>query len=260
MGFLEEVISLKKKEISNLRENIHSFEEIINNMSEPLDPEMFIDEKGINIIAEIKKRSPSAGNIKYVDVREQAKIYEKAGAFAISVLTEEKYFSGSLKDLKEVKSAVRIPVLRKDFIIDDIQIYESRVYGADLILLIVRILEEKKLKDMIDMCKYMGITPLVEVFSEKEAEIALGAGAKYIGINNRDLETLRVDLSVSERLIPGLKELGVRRIVVESGIEKPDDIKKFYDLGVNIFLVGTSLMKSKDPCHKLKELKSCINM
>ncbi len=260
MGFLDDVISHKKEEIKNLKGKFHFIKEALNDAPSPLDPNSFIDEEGINIIAEIKKRSPSAGDIKRVDVKKQAKIYEEAGAFAISVLTDERYFGGSLEDLKDVKDTVRIPVLRKDFIIDEIQIYESRIHGADLVLLIVRILEKERLKDFINLSRELGMTPLVEIFSEGEAEIALNAGAEYIGINNRDLDTLKIDLSLSERLIPELKKLGVKRIVVESGIEKTDDIKRFYKMGVNIFLIGTSLMKSEDPFHKIKELKSCIEM
>ncbi len=260
MGFLDDVISHKKEKIKNLKNSSFFTKDTLNGTPSPLDPDSFIDEEGINIIAEIKKKSPSAGDIKQVDVKEQARIYEEAGAFAISVLTDGRYFGGSLEDLKDVKVTVCIPVLRKDFIIDETQIYESRIYGADLVLLIVRILEKEKLKDLIDLSKELGMTPLVEIFSESEAEIALNAGAEYIGINNRDLDTLKIDLSLSERLIPELKKLGVKRIVVESGIEKTDDIKRFYKMGANIFLIGTSLMKSEDPFHKIKELKSCIEM
>ncbi len=260
MGFLDDVISHKKEEVENLKNSSFFTKDTLNGTPSPLDPDSFIDEEGINIIAEIKKRSPSAGDIKQVDVKKQARIYEEAGAFAISVLTDKKYFGGSLEDLSDVKNTVRIPVLRKDFIIDEMQVYESRIWGADLILLIVRILEKERLRDLIYLSKELGMTPLVEIFSENEAEIALNAGAEYIGINNRDLNTLKVDLSLSERLVPELKKLGVKRIVVESGIEKVEDIKRFYELGVNIFLVGTSIMRSKDPFLKIKELKSCIEI
>ncbi len=257
MGFLDEVISYKRHLIEKIKNRKGYFEDIIKSITPPLNPDNFLEKEGINIIAEVKKSSPSLGKIKAVDVREQASMYEKGKAFAISVLTEDKFFSGSVEDLKEVKETVGIPVLRKDFIIDEIQVYESRAYGADMILLIVKILEEEHLRDLIALSEELGMTPLVEVFSPSEAEKALKAGADYIGINNRDLLTLKVDLSVSEKLLPEIKKMGAEKVVIESGIENKEDILRFYKMGANIFLIGTSLMKSGDPVRKLKELKSC---
>ncbi len=258
MGFLEEVIEYKRSLIKDLKSKKGELKEKVFSIKNSLDPFKFFDKKKVNIIAEVKKSSPSLGLIRFVDVVEQARLYEMGGASAISVLTEDKYFNGSLNDLRAIKENVKVPVLRKDFIIDEVQIYESKIYGADLILLIVKILEYEKLYDFIHISKELGITPLVEVFNMYEAEKALKAGADCIGINNRDLVTLRVDLKVSEGLLPELKKLGVEKIVIESGIEGCEEIRRFYELGANIFLVGTSLMKSDDPVKKLIELKSCV--
>lgn len=206
------------------------------------------------IIAEVKKASPSEGKIKDVSAPEQARLYEEAGAIAISVLTDQKFFGGSLEDLVQVRRAVGVPLLRKDFLLDPVQILEAKAYGADAVLLIVRILEDKLLEDMIDYAQELGLSPLVEVFDLKEAERALKAGAQIIGINNRDLDTLRVDVSLSERLAPQIKQMGARFVIAESGIENREQILRLENCGVDAFLVGTSLMKSPDPFKKLREL------
>ncbi len=258
MGFLDEVISYKRHLIEKIKNRKGYFEDIIKSITPPLNPDNFLEKEGINIIAEVKKSSPSLGKIKAVDVGEQASMYEKGKAFAISVLTEDKFFSGSLDDLRKVRETVNIPVLRKDFIIDEIQIYEARAYGADMILLIVKVLDGGKLQYFINLSKELGMTPLVEIFSLKEVEKAIKAGADYIGINNRDLVTLKVDLSVSEMLLPEIKKVGAKNIVIESGIESKEDVLKFFRMGANIFLIGTSLMKSGNPVKKLHELRSCV--
>lgn len=184
----------------------------------------------------------------------QAKLYEDGGACAISVLTDAKFFSGSLQDMLEVKKQVSLPVLRKDFIIDPVQVLEAKAYGADAVLLIVRILDDGLLRELIEYAKELGLSCLVEVFSLEEAERALKAGASIIGINNRDLDTLQVDISLSKRLAPVVKEMGAKFVVAESGIENRRQVLELENLGVDAFLVGTSLMKSKDPVAKLKEL------
>ena len=206
------------------------------------------------IIAEVKKASPSAGLIKKVSPAEQAKLYQEGGASAISVLTEDKFFSGSLEDLEEVRKAVSIPVLRKDFIFDPVQVLEAKAFGADAILLIVRILEHEQIADLLAYAESLELDALVEVFSLEEAERALKVGAKIIGVNNRDLETLRVDLNLSKELAPKIKQMGAKFVVVESGIENREQIIEFESLGVDAFLIGTSLMKEKDPVKKLREL------
>lgn len=206
------------------------------------------------IIAEVKRASPSEGFIKEVSAVEQAKVYERAGAIAISVLTEKNFFKGSLEDLYEVRRAVSLPLLRKDFIIHPIQVLEAKAFGADIVLLIVRVLEDSLLKDLLEYSKELGLSHIAEVFSLEEARRALKAGAHIIGINNRDLDTLKIDLSLSERLAPKIKEMGARFVIAESGIYNREQVLRLENLGVDAFLVGTSLMKSQDPYKKLKEL------
>ena len=208
----------------------------------------------VPIIAEIKQASPSEGLIKKVDPVELAKIYEQNGACAISVLTEENYFKGSLEFLKKVREAVNLPLLRKDFIVDPLEIWEAKAFGADTVLLIAKILEEEKLRDLIDLSLELGLTPLVEIFDEKELEKVIKYYKDLVGVNNRNLETLEVDLKVSERLIPLMKEVGVKCAVAESGIQTKDDIEKLLHIGADMFLIGTSLMKSPNPGKKLKSL------
>lgn len=207
------------------------------------------------IIAEVKKASPSVGLIKEVSPKEQAKLYWEGGAVAISVLTEDKYFKGSLEDLWEVRQECPLPLLRKDFIFDPLQVLEAKVFGADAVLLIVRALEQRVLEELINYTKELGMSALVEVFDLREAERALKAGAHIIGINNRDLETLKIDLNLSRALVPKLKELGAKFVVVESGIETREQVLEFENLGADAFLIGTSLMKSQDPVKKLRELQ-----
>jgi indole-3-glycerol phosphate synthase len=210
----------------------------------------------VRIIAEIKQASPSEGEIKKVNPVEVAKIYEQNGACAISVLTEENYFKGSLEFLKRVREAVNLPLLRKDFIVDELELWEAKAFGADMVLLIVKILDEVQLRDFIDTSIGLGLTPLVEIFEVWELERVLKYYDNLVGVNNRNLETLEVDLSVSERVIPIMKEAGVKCAVAESGITSAEDIKRLLKVGADAFLVGTSLMKSEDPGAKLRELIS----
>ena len=173
---------------------------------------------------------------------------------AVSVLTDREFFRGSLEDLKAVREAVELPLLRKDFILDEVQILEARAYGADTVLLIVRILDFRRLRDLINFSLELGMPPLVEIFSLEEAKIALEAGAQIIGINNRDLDTLRTDINLTRELAPKIKELGAEFVIAESGIETREQIEELMNCGVDAFLIGTSLMRSEDPYRKLKEL------
>ncbi len=253
-GFLEKVLSVKRKEINREPGYLKSLEEMIEKRSKFYDFEKALTSCKTKIIAEVKKASPSAGNIREVDPAEQAKIYESAGATAISVLTDREFFRGSLEDLKAVRDTVDLPILRKDFIIDDVQILEAKAYGADTLLLIVRILDSKKLRDLINFSLELGMSPLVEVFSLEEARMALEAGAQIVGINNRDLDTLRTDVNLTKELAPKIKELGARFVIAESGIETREQIEELMNYGVDAFLIGTSLMKSDNPYGKLREL------
>ena len=209
--------------------------------------------EGISLIAEVKKASPSAGVIrKDFDSVAIAKIYESSGASAISVLTDEKYFQGRLGYLLQIKRAVGIPCLRKDFIIDEYQITEARAFGADAILLIVGVLDDAELRGFLGMAHGLGMSCLVESHSEEELKRALAAGAKIIGINNRDLRTFRTDLQTTINLMPLIPD--DRIVVSESGIGTRDDVKRLEEAGVSAILVGETLMRSSDIPAAVSEL------
>lgn len=201
--------------------------------------------EGPGIIAEIKRASPSKGWLrKELDAAETARAYVRGGACAVSVLTERRWFGGSLDDLRRASDACgTVPALRKDFLLDEYMIAESRAHGADLVLLIVAVLGEET-ERMIRAAAGFGMQALVEVHDEAEMNIAIRAGAAIIGINNRDLATLRVDLDTSRRLLPLAPRGAVK--VVESGISSADDVERFRALGADVFLVGETLMRSGD--------------
>ncbi len=254
MGFLEKVLAVKEREINRSPEYIKELEKRISKRERFHDLKKALTNCRVKVIAEVKKASPSKGHIKEVDPVDQATTYERAGAVGISVLTDREFFNGSLEDLERVSEAVDLPVLRKDFVIDEVQVLEASAYGADAVLLIVRILTQDKLKSLIDLSNQLSLTPLVEVFSLEEAQRAMDAGAEVIGINNRDLDTLTLDLNLTRELAPKIKEMGARFVIAESGIETREDIEDLLKYNVDAFLVGTSLMKSQDPYQKLKEL------
>ena len=210
------------------------------------------------LIAEIKKASPSAGVIRAdFDPVAIAKSYEEAGASCLSVLTDEKYFQGSKEHMRAIRNAVHLPILRKDFIIDPLQILEAIEYGADAILLIVSILSDFELKLFLSMATEAGLDVLVEVHDEVELDRALNAGAAIIGINNRDLRTFKVSLDTSIRLIARAKEhpYGSTKIfVAESGIRTAADVQKLSAAGAHAILVGESLMREADIAGQVRAL------
>ncbi|MDO8644556.1 MAG: indole-3-glycerol phosphate synthase TrpC [bacterium] len=212
--------------------------------------------KSVRIIAEIKKASPSAGLIRPdFDPIRLAHAYEENGAVAVSVLTDEHFFQGSLSDLTRVKNKIPLPVLRKDFLFSEYQIYEARAAQADALLLIVRILEPSQLKDYMALTNELGMSPLVEVHDEKEFEAAQKVGAALIGINNRDLDSLKIDLGTTEKILSGERDDRLT-VLSESGISKREEIEKLLEVGVHGFLIGEALLKEKDPGEKLRELWS----
>lgn len=209
--------------------------------------------KGIHFICEVKKASPSKGLIAeefpYLEI---AREYEAAGADIISCLTEPHYFQGNDQFLREIKSEVNIPVLRKDFTVDAYQIYEAKVLGADLVLLICALLTEDDLKEYIRICDELGLSALVEVHDEQEMTMAVKSGARIIGVNNRNLKDFTVDIHNSIRL----RELAPKEIlfVAESGIKTSDDIRELKGAQVNGVLIGETLMRSPDKKKKIREL------
>ena len=212
----------------------------------PLDAMAALREPGIGVIAEVKRASPSAGSLASIaDPAKLARAYEDGGARIISVLTEERCFQGSLDDLDVVRAAVSIPVLRKDFVVQPYQIHEARAHGADMLLLIVAALDQSALVSMLDRTESLGMTALVEVHTEQEADWALKAGAKVIGVNARDLKTLTVDRDCFARIAPGLPSNVIR--IAESGVRGTGDLLAYAGAGADAVLVGEGLVKSGDP-------------
>src|SRR3989304_235504 len=249
----EEVEYLKRKTpISELKSKIRDMEET-RGFLKALKKDESQKERTTKIIAEVKKASPSKGIIREdFNPLKIAEIYQENGASAISILTDKKFFRGDINYLSDIKKIVSLPLLRKDFIISEYQIFESRVYGADGFLLIAAILEKNQLKDYMHLGNELGMSPLIEVHTKKELDDTLSVKADLIGINNRDLDTFKVDIKTTEKLIEYIPE-GIT-VVSESGIEKRDDILHLKEIGVDAFLVGEALMKEKDIGRKLKEL------
>jgi indole-3-glycerol phosphate synthase len=206
------------------------------------------------VIAEIKRASPSKGIIAAdtLDPAAVAQAYENGGAAAISVLTDEQFFRGSLDDLSIARGAVRIPVLRKDFTIDEYHVAEAAANCADAVLLITAILSPTRLRQLREYAQKLGLTALVEVHDETELESALDSGAQVIGVNNRNLRTFEVTLETSLRMAARIPAGIVR--VSESGIRSPEDIRRLGEAGYHAFLVGEHLMRSRDPQHALRAL------
>ncbi len=253
---LQEIVKKKREEVEFLK-SLKSLEELKREVEKGLqDTRDFsapLKEEGINIIAEIKKASPSRGIIREeFNPTEIARTYEQAGAKALSVLTEKDYFLGAPEYIGAVKKVVGLPVLRKDFIIDQYQLYESRLLGADCVLLIVRILSPEELKKFAGLAKELGMATLVEVHDRRELEVALATGRDIIGINNRDLETFHTDINTTLELVKYIPEETV--VVSESGIQNNEDIMRLKASGVDAFLVGETLMREKDIEKKFREL------
>ena len=207
----------------------------------------------VAVIAEVKRRSPSAGPLaEAVDPAVRAAGYVRGGAWAVSVLTDGPFFGGTLADLTAVRNAVDAPVLRKDFLIDEVQLLEARGAGADLVLLIARILKPRRLATLRAEAEALGMTALVEIHGASELAPALDSGARLLGVNNRDLDTFQTDLSVTERILPAVPD-GVL-VVSESGIRTADDVSRLADAGAQAVLVGEALMRNADPEGAVRDL------
>lgn len=249
--FLKTILKQKKKEVVLLKKRI-DLAEIKKDISRQ-SPQFkkAIAKKSLNIIAEIKKASPSKGVIvKGFDHKKIALVYEKLKISAISVLTE-KEFGGNISYLRDVKEVSSLPLLRKDFIIDEYQIYESKLAGADAILLIARILSARKLKQFLSIAKSIGLDSLVEVHNRQDLAKALKAGTEIIGINNRDLSTFKTDLSITKNLIKFIPKNKI--IVSESGVGSREDLLFLKKLGVNAVLIGEAFLKLAS-AEKIKKL------
>ncbi|HTY13830.1 MAG TPA: indole-3-glycerol phosphate synthase TrpC [Candidatus Omnitrophota bacterium] len=255
---LDDIVSSKKTEVVNIKKQFQFI--TLSNLADAFPPardfKAAIGRAGrVNLIAEMKQASPSAGTIVADYIPEPiAKKYESSGAAALSVLTDGPFFKGLLGHLKVAKQATDLPVLRKDFIIDEIQVFESRLAGADAILVILRILDDEKLKKLLEEAKKVNLAVMAEAHNEAEVERALSAGAEIIGINNRDLDSLKVDFNLSLKMVSKFPELKKKVLVSESGIGSRSQIDELRSAGYNAVLIGEALLKSPDPAKKIKEL------
>lgn len=252
---LDEILENKSLEVETSKQEmpLKTLKELIKNLPPTRDFFRALkDPSGVRIIAEIKKASPSKGVLRpNFDPAEIARQYSLGGAAAISVLTDKNYFQGSLDYLELVKECGTVPVLRKDFIIDPYQVYESRAFGADALLLIVSALDPERLKALLELTHSLGMEALVEVHDEDEMAVALKSGCNIIGINNRNLKTFNVDTQVSVRLSKMVPKEKV--VVCESGIGS-HNIGEMMQEGLNVFLIGETFMKADDPQKELETL------
>jgi len=263
VNILDEIVEQKKLEVAKLPERLIAAGDLRDAMLEHGERRDFIaalrSKPRIGLIAEVKKASPSAGVIcPYFDPVRIAKEYEAAGANCLSVLTDEKFFQGSLDYLRQIRAAVNIPLLRKEFIIDERQILEAIEWGADAILLIVAILTDEQLAKFHSLAVEAGLAALVEVHDEAELERAMKFSPSLIGVNNRDLKTFNVDLGNTERLAARLfSSSAVRQsslLVAESGIHNRADVERLHKAGAGAILVGESLVKQGNIAAKVREL------
>jgi indole-3-glycerol phosphate synthase len=218
-----------------------------------VDPMPGFRAAGVSIIAEVKRASPSKGQLASIDdPAGLAAEYESGGASAVSVITERRRFGGSVADLRDVRSRIRIPVLRKDFITSSYQLWETRAAGADMVLLIVAALDQPALVSLVERAVSIGLTPLVEVHDEAEVERAIDADARLVGVNARNLHTLDVDRTTFARLAPRIPDDTVR--VAESGVRGPRDVIEYAGAGADVVLVGESLVTDPDPRSTVAEM------
>ncbi len=256
--FLVTILEKKREELEKARKKVPE-NQLRLEAEKPRERRPFLEKlstpgpHGANIIAEIKRGSPSRGKIRgSLDPAEYAQSYERGGAAALSVLTDETFFFGSFEDLRKARATVHLPVLRKDFILSSYQIYEGTALGADAVLLIVRALTSEQLRSYLQLCAELRLDALVEVHSEKELDAATQSGARLIGINNRDLTTFTTDIQTSVRMA---RYLDADQIAVaESGIHGREQIEKLLEAGIWNFLIGESLVKAEDPSLFLKHL------
>jgi indole-3-glycerol phosphate synthase len=255
MSVLDEIIDGVRADLEErqARTSIEDLKQEARRTREALDPMPAFRADGVSVIAEVKRSSPSKGALaSIVDPAALARNYQSGGAATISVLTERRLFGGSLDDLRAVRAAVDVPVLRKDFIVTSYQLWEARAAGADLALLIVAALSQNELESLVDRAGSIGLTPLVEVHDEEEVERALSAGAQLIGVNARDLKTLDVDRDTFGRLAPRIPDGVVR--VAESGVRGPHDVFEYAKQGAHVVLVGETLVRGEDPRSAVADL------
>ncbi len=254
-GVLEEILAGVREDVAARQQQV-SMDEIRDRAAAappPRDAYSLLRKPGVGVIAEVKRASPSKGQLADIpDPAELASEYAAGGARCISVLTESRWFGGSLADFDAVRAAVDVPLLRKDFVVSSYQVHEARAHRADLVLLIVAALEQNALVGLLERVESLGMAALVEVHTEDEADRALAAGARLIGVNARNLRTLEVDRSVFERIAPGLPNMVVK--IAESGVRGPHDLIRYASAGADAVLVGEGLVTQKSPRDAVAEL------
>ena len=253
MSVLDSIIEGVREDLATRRLPLSQIHEAMENAAKPLDAYAFLSQSEMNVIAEVKRSSPSKGALAPItDPAALAEQYQEAGASAVSVLTERRRFAGSLEDLDAVRARVTIPVLRKDFMIDEYQFLEARAHSADIVLLIVAALSRSQLKDFYDLSCELGMASLIEVHTAQELESAMEISPRMIGINSRNLKTLDVDTRAFADLIPQIPDEIIR--VAESGISTRSDVQAAQSAGAAVILVGEALVKSGDPISAMQEL------
>jgi indole-3-glycerol phosphate synthase len=252
---LDEILAGVREDVAARQQQVpmERIRELVAAAPPALDAYTLLRKPGVGVIAEVKRSSPSKGALAEIpDPAELAREYADGGARCISVLTESRWFGGSLDDFDAVRAAVAVPLLRKDFVVSSYQVHEARAHGADLVLLIVAALEQNALVGLLERVESLGMTALVEVHTEDEADRALAAGARVIGVNARNLRTLEVDRSVFERIAPGLPNMVVK--IAESGVRGPHDLIRYASAGADAVLVGEGLVTQKSPRDAVAEL------
>ncbi|MDR7321516.1 indole-3-glycerol phosphate synthase [Catenuloplanes niger] len=245
---LDEILAGVREDVETRQQQVplERLREMCAEVAPPIDAYAALRKPGVGVIAEVKRASPSKGPLAEIpDPAVLASDYAAGGARVISVLTEGRWFGGSLADLDSVRAAVDVPILRKDFVVSSYQVHEARAHGADLVLLIVAALEQNALVGLLERIESLGMTALVEVHDEDETDRALEAGAKVIGVNARNLRTLEVDRTVFERIAPGLPNEVVK--IAESGVRGPHDLIRYASAGADAVLVGEGLVTQSSP-------------
>jgi indole-3-glycerol phosphate synthase len=255
VSVLDEILSGVREDLAQRQEavSLDALKERASRMDPPRDALAALKVPGVGVIAEVKRSSPSKGALAAIaDPARLAADYEAGGAAVISVLTEKRRFGGELADLSAVRAQVDVPILRKDFIFSSYQLWEARAHGADLALLIVAALDQNALVSLIERTESLGMTALVEVHTEEEAQRAVDAGAKLIGVNARNLKTLEVDRDTYGRVAPLIPETVVT--IAESGVRGPHDVIEYGRQGADAVLVGESLVTGQDPRAAVRDL------
>lgn len=254
--FLDKIVAEKLEELEQGQKNtpLSELRAAVREKAPPLDLAAALKGDNLRLIAEVKRASPSRGILRPdLNAVRLAETYARCGAAAISVLTESRYFGGSGEDLVAIRRRLpKIPLLRKDFILKPYQVFESRAWGADALLLIIAILDDSELEELLSLSHELGMQCLVEVHNEEELKRALATDSKIIGINNRNLDTMAVDMNVTRRLRPLIPS--DRLVVSESGIKGRGDAQRLRELGVNAVLIGEALVTASDVAAKIKEL------